>query len=53
MTFIFLTVISLILGFIIKLFSSKWNTVGTAKNWMLLWCVSAIINIIILLKFRL
>ena len=53
MTFIFLTVISLILGFIIQLFSSKWNTVGTAKNWMLLWCVSAIINIIILLKFRL
>ena len=50
--FIVFTLLSFFLAFFIQLFSPKWTTVGTAKNWIILWCVSACINILIILKFK-
>lgn len=50
--FIVLTLLSFFLAFFIQLFSPKWTTVGTAKNWIILWCVSGCINILIILSFK-
>ena len=47
MVFIVLIIISFLLGFVVQLFKTKWTFLGTTNNWLIAWCVSAIINIII------
>lgn len=46
--FVALILFSFLLGFIVQLFKTKWTILGTTNNWLIVWCVSVIINIIIL-----
>tara|TARA_B100001094_G_C18037299_1_gene723199 strand:- start:37 stop:966 length:930 start_codon:yes stop_codon:yes gene_type:complete len=50
--FILFIVISLLLGFIVQLFKTKWTLIGTTNNWLIAWCISVCINIIILFLFK-
>ena len=50
--FIVIIIISLLLGFIVQLFKTKWTLIGTTNNWLIVWCVSVCINIIILFLFK-
>ena len=47
MVFIVFIIISFLLGFVVQLFKAKWTFLGTTNNWLITWCVSVIINIII------
>ena len=47
--FIFL---SCFLGFIIQSFSSKWDFSGTTRNFIIFFCISALINILITISYR-
>lgn len=47
MGFMVFIIFSFLLGFVVQLFKTKWTFLGTTNNWLITWCVSAIINIII------